>query len=80
MSNIGAIESRPADSKLHHCCLGSILWVQSAMVTGPLFTVGAVSVEDGALSFSTTWQEGAIDDELADSIVDRFADLLRCAM
>ena len=78
ISNVGSIENRPADRNVRqHCRIERLVWTQSAMVTGPLFTVGAASVEDGPLTFTITWQKGAIDDGLADSIVCTFQDLLR---
>lgn len=63
LSNIGVIDMKSAEAKGDVECQ-KLVFTQCGMVVGPAIGCGVVSVKDGMLVLSLTWQEGAVEEEL----------------
>jgi hypothetical protein len=49
----------------------SMTFSQGAMVVGPALAFSCVSVEDGPLNITMTWQDGALEDGFGDEVVGK---------
>lgn len=73
ISNLGSIPSSPItdeSSNDNKCKVVQALLTQSANVAGPAFSVNLASVREGCLAFSVCWQEGVVEVELMEAVIE----------
>lgn len=75
ISNLGVFP--PSKNERSLWTVGDVVLSRSAVVFGSAITVGAVLGGNGALSLSFTWQEGVIEEDIVDEVINQVTRFFR---
>lgn len=67
VSNLGVFDALKTDGGWD---VGKIVFSRSAFASGSAIAVSVVSGSDGALSLGFTWQEGVVEEEVVDRLIN----------
>lgn len=70
VSNLGAFATTKEDDGASKWSVGRMTFSRSSVVSGAAVTLSVVSGGDGALTIGFSWQQGVIEDELVERLVD----------
>lgn len=79
VSNLGVFRpasAEPNPAERHEWNIESLLFTQAGSVVGNALSFNCVSVEGGPLVVSLTWQEGAVEDTLAEDLLLKVEEML----
>ena len=70
VSNLGGMRRGGSEEEEKAWKMGRIVFSRSAFVAGSAFSTGAVTGPDGCLVLGFEWQEGVVDKELVETVIE----------